>query len=107
MIPIMIGALGTISIVLVRGMENLEIRGRVESIQIKALLRPAIILRRVLETPVKEHQLVLLYKNSLTKSHMQKLQSVQENVTHKIPWNFKIKTYHLIPTRSPHTGLVD
>ena len=49
-LPIVIGALGAIPIVLVKGLEDLEIRERAETIQIKALLRSTRILRRVLET---------------------------------------------------------
>ena len=49
-ITIVIGEFGTIPEGLVHGMEDLEIRGRVEIIQITALLRLARILRRVLET---------------------------------------------------------
>ena len=48
-IPLIIGLLGTISKVLVKGLEDLEIRGQVETIQTTALLRPARILRKVLE----------------------------------------------------------
>ena len=48
-IPIVVGALGTVTKGLVKGLEDLEIRGRVERIQTKALLRSAGILRRVLE----------------------------------------------------------
>ena len=44
------GALGTVTKELVRELEDLEIRGRVETIQTIALLRSARILRRVLET---------------------------------------------------------
>ena len=49
-IPIIIGALGTLLKGLVRGVEELEIRGRTETIQTTALPRPARILRGVLET---------------------------------------------------------
>ena len=49
-IPIVIGALGTVNRGLVLGLEDLEIRGRVETIQPPALLRLARILRRVLQT---------------------------------------------------------
>ena len=49
-IPIVIGALDTAIKGLAQWMENLEIRRRVETIQITALLRSARILRRVLET---------------------------------------------------------
>ena len=47
MIPIVTGALGT---GLVLGLEDLEIRGRLETIQTTALLRLARIARRVQET---------------------------------------------------------
>ena len=49
-IPIVINAFGTVTEVLIKGLEDLEIRGRVETIQTTALLRSARILRRVLET---------------------------------------------------------
>ena len=49
-IPIVVSALGTISIGLVKGLEVLEIRGQVETIQITVLLRSSRILRKVLET---------------------------------------------------------
>ena len=50
MIPIVIGALGTVTIGLVQGLEDLVITGRVETIQNTALLRSARIPRRVSET---------------------------------------------------------
>ena len=46
----MIGALGTITKGLLKGLEDLEVGGWVETIQMTALLRTAGILRRVLET---------------------------------------------------------
>ena len=46
-VPIVIGALGTITKGLLKGLEVLKVGGRVETIQTTALLR---ILRRVLET---------------------------------------------------------
>ena len=49
-IPIVIDALGTVNKILVQGLEDLEIRGRMEIIQTTALLRSLRILRRVLET---------------------------------------------------------
>ena len=49
-IPIMIGAFGTVTKGLLKGLENLEVEGRVETIQNTLLLRMARILRRVLET---------------------------------------------------------
>ena len=48
--PILIGALGTVTKGLIQGLENLEIKGRVETIQTTVLLRSTRILRRVLET---------------------------------------------------------
>ena len=48
--PIVISALGTITKGLLKGLEDLEVSGRVETIQTTALLRTARILRRVLET---------------------------------------------------------
>ena len=48
-VPIVIGALGTVTKGLLKGLEELEIGGRVETIQTTALLRTSRILRRVLE----------------------------------------------------------
>ena len=49
-IPIVIGTLGINPKGLVKGLEDLEIKGQEETIQTTALLRFARILRRVLET---------------------------------------------------------
>ena len=49
-IPIVIGAFGTVTKGLLKGLEDLEVGGRVETIQTTALLKTAKILRRVLET---------------------------------------------------------
>ena len=49
-VPIVIGALATITKGLLKGVEDSEVGGRVETIQTTALLRTARILRRVLET---------------------------------------------------------
>ena len=49
-IPIVIGAFGTVTKGLLKGQEDLEIGGRVETIETTALLRTARILRSVLET---------------------------------------------------------
>ena len=49
-ILIVIGAFGTVTKGLLKGLEDLEGGGRVETIQTTALLRTARILRRVLET---------------------------------------------------------
>ena len=47
-IPIVIGAFGTVTKGLLKGLEDLEVGGRVEIIQMTALLRTARTLRRVL-----------------------------------------------------------
>ena len=61
-ISIVIGALGTVIKGLVQGLEDLEITGRVETIQTAALLRSARILRRVLEIWGDLLSLKLLWK---------------------------------------------
>ena len=70
-IPIVIGAFGTVTEGLLKDLEDLEVGDRVENIQTTALLKTARILRRVLETwaklvvtqtPVKDHQLTLMWK---------------------------------------------
>ena len=48
-VPIVIGALGTVTKGLLKGLEDLEVGGRVETIQTLALLRTDRILRRVLK----------------------------------------------------------
>ena len=49
-VPIVIGAFGTVTKGLLKGLEDFEFGGRVETIQTTALLRMVRILRRVLET---------------------------------------------------------
>ena len=49
-IPIVIGAFGTVTKELLKGLEDLEVGRQVETIQTTTLLRTARILRRVLET---------------------------------------------------------
>ncbi len=49
-VRIVIGAFGTVTRGLLKGLEDLEVGGRVETIQITALLKAARILRRILET---------------------------------------------------------
>ena len=49
-IPIVIGAFGTATKGLLKGLDDLKDGGRVETIQTTTLLRTARILRRVLET---------------------------------------------------------
>ena len=49
-IPIVIGAFGTVAKGLLKGLEGLEAGGRVETIQTTAFWRMARILRKVMET---------------------------------------------------------
>ena len=49
-IPIVIGAFGTVTKGLLKGLKNLEVGRRVETIETTTLLRTDRILRRVLET---------------------------------------------------------
>ena len=49
-VPIVIGALSTVTKGLLKGLEDLEVGGREETIQTTAFVRTARILRRVLET---------------------------------------------------------
>ena len=49
-VSIVIDAFGTVTKGLLKGLEDLEVGGRVETIQMTALLRTARILRKVLET---------------------------------------------------------
>ena len=49
-VTIVIGALGTITKGLLKGLQDLDVGGRVETILATAVLRTARILRRVLET---------------------------------------------------------
>ena len=61
-VPIVIGALGTVTKGLLKALEDLEVGGRIENIQTTALLRTARILRRVLETWGDLLSLKLLWK---------------------------------------------
>ena len=64
-LPITIDALDTVTKRLIKGLEDLEIRGRVETIQTTALLKSASIMRSlgdlsrfvVIQTPVKDYKL--------------------------------------------------
>ena len=48
--PIVLGVFGTVTKILLKALEDLEVGGRVETIQTTALLKTARIQRRVLET---------------------------------------------------------
>ena len=62
-VAIVIDALGTITKGLLKGLEDLEVGGRVETIQTTALLRTARTLRQVLETWGDSLSLKLQWKN--------------------------------------------
>ena len=49
-VPVVVGALGTGFKSLEKGLEEIKIKGKIETIKTTALLRSARILRRVLET---------------------------------------------------------
>ena len=66
-VPIVIGALGTVTKGLLKGLEDLEVSGRVETIQTTAEdgqnteMSPGDLRRlAVTQTPVKNHQLILM-----------------------------------------------
>ena len=61
-IPIVIGAFGTVTKGCLKRLEDLEVGGRVETIQTTALLRMEWILRRILETWVDSLSLKLQWK---------------------------------------------
>ena len=70
MVPILIGALGTVTKGLSKGLEDLEVGGRVETIQTTVAedgqnteTNPGDLRRLVVtQTPVKNHQLILMWK---------------------------------------------
>ena len=66
-IPIVIGAFGTVTKGLLKGLEDLEVGGGVETIQTTALLKMARILRRVLETWGELLSLDLQWKTLISK----------------------------------------
>ena len=63
-IPIVIGAFGTLTKWLLKSLDDLEVVGRVETIQMTALLRTARILKRVRETWRDLLSLKLLWKTT-------------------------------------------
>ena len=78
-IRLVIRAFGTVTKELFKGLEDLEVGGRAETIQTTASLRTARILRKVLttqgdlrrlavtQTPVRDHQLKLMWKTLKSK----------------------------------------
>ena len=84
-IPIVTGALGTVSKSLEKGLDELEIEVRIETFQITTLLRSTRILRRVLQTcgdllSLRLHQLALVWKTRKKKKKIQPRHSI---------WDFK------------------
>ena len=78
-ILIVIGAFDTVTEGLLKGLEDLEVGGRVDTIQTTALLKTARILRKFLETggdllplnlPMKDHQLKLMSKTLMSKYYI-------------------------------------
>ena len=72
-LPIVISAFGTITKWLLKGLEDLEVGGRVETIQMTALLRTARIPRRVLETRGDLLSLKLQWKTIMYNTDVEKL----------------------------------
>ena len=77
-VPIVIGTFGTITKELLKGLEDLEVGGRLETIQMTALLKTARILRRVLETWGDLLSLKLQWK-AISQYWCEKLKGVNNN----------------------------
>ena len=77
-IPILIGALCTVTKGLIQGLEDMEIRGRVKTIKTTALLGSATILRRVLDIWRDLWSLKLLLEN-ISWRWCEKLKRVKKN----------------------------
>ena len=110
-IPIAVGALRTVPKGLERGLEELEIRGRIETIQTTTLLRLARILGRVQETwgdfPSFRLQWTTAYKHWCEKLARSEEIIVLENETSKILWDFEIQTNQQIPARRPDLLIIN
>ena len=94
-IPIVIGAFGTVTKGLLKGLEYLEVGSRVETIQTTASLKTARILRRVQETCC--HSI----SSERPSTYADMKNSNVENGTHKLLWVFDIQTDHPISVRRP------
>ena len=107
-ISIVIGALGTVTKGLIKGLEDLEIREKVETIQTTALLRSARILRRVLDNnrwSTRNCEEIKIWRYE--KWYLLKPKSVLENETLKILCDFEIQRDNLIPTRRTDSELIN
>ena len=81
-IPIVIGAFGTVTKGLLKGLEELDVGGRVETIQTTAITENCQNteksdgdLRRlaITQSPVKDHQLTLMWKTLMSNNNNNKL----------------------------------
>ena len=93
-VPIVIGAFGTITKGLLKGLEGLEVGGQVETIQMTALLRMARILRRVLETCCHSNSSEKLSANTDVKNSKRVNNNVGSSIVisceHEIRFKIKI-----------------
>ena len=91
-IQIVIGLLGTVTKGLIKGLEDLEIRERVETIQIIALLRSIIILRRVPET--WEHWLSNSVERPSTDAERKHFEGVIIIPNYKVAYGLQLNLLH-------------
>ncbi len=100
-IPIVIGAFGTVTIGLLKGLEDLEVGGRVVTIQNKSIIENGQNTEKcpgdlswlaVTQSPVKDHQLTLMWKTLINNNNNIKRRistwTLQENW--KKLWNMKV-----------------
>ena len=92
-ILIVIGALYTVIKGLSKGLEDLKIRGQVETIQTTALLRSARILRRVLETCCHSNSNEKPSVNTAVKNS-QGLNNNKKNILHVVMYSFLANLLH-------------
>ena len=71
-LPIVIGAFGTVTKGLLKRLEDLEVGGRVETIRTIALLRTARIMRRVLLTCCHSNHLMLMWETLKIEDYIKK-----------------------------------
>ena len=94
-IPIVIGARGTVTKGWVKGQEDFEIRELFETMHTRAFFRSTWILRRELRVLV------------ITEPPGKTPESFQENEMLKRLWNFQIQIDHVISVRRPDLVIVD
>ena len=116
----MTGALGTVTKRLVKGLVNLEIRVRIETIQNTVLLRLARILRRILEICIHSNSNERTPSNAGVKNpkkskiiimmiiiwYIHSASAVLENDTHKLIWDFNMQTDYQISARLPELIII-